>query len=334
MSPRITSTSLCSIALFALLPAACLDPLVSDDVASPGLVLPAGTEIPSGHDVPEVEAQIAANDGVPALIPRISAFAEGQRVHFWNFGPTPDFAAPLFMLAEPNAEGNLERIAHSTIIDAIPGQSGYSPYWSILYLEVTDQYKGELITSFAAIEEAQELGLILPPVLADFAVNCPIVASDVVIEVGGGVDPIGAPSDFYWRGMELEGFELGPMPLVRGTEVPPSSMYVLSREGQEPLSEPERGVDFTGDGDTQDSNNIFSIARSDAAYTPLCQRVEVTVPIGLAQPLIDITLDEANSGLNSASDLFNPGPVAGTVVAFDETDSFINCPQQMMEGSL
>jgi hypothetical protein len=317
-----------------MLSGACLDPLVSDEVADQGLVLPAGTEIPSGHGFPEIEAQIAANDGVPSLIPRLSAFSEGQRVHFWNFGATPDFAAPLFMMAERDDQGELQRIAHSTIIDAIPGQAGYSPFWSILYLEVTDQYNGELITSFAAIEEAQTLGLINAPVLADFGVNCPIVAADVLLEVGGGAEPIGAPSDFYWRGMELEGFELGAMTLLRGTEVAPASMYVLSREGQEPLSEPERGVDFTGDGDTRDSNNIFSANRTSDAYSPLCQRIEVTVPIGLAAPLIDITLDEANSSINTATDLFNPGPVAGTVVAFDETDQFINCPQQMVEGSL
>ncbi len=335
MSRQSTSRCACSAALLAMLTSACLDPLVSDDVADQGLVLPAGTEVPSAHDNAEIEAQLAANDGVPSLIPRLSAFAEGQRVHFWDFGPTPKFAAPLFMMVEPDGQGGLQRIAHNTIIDSIPGQAGYSPFWSILRLETTDQYNGELITSFAAVEEAQRLGLIKAPVLAEFAVNCPIVASDVLIEVGGGSDPIGGPSYFYWRGMQVEGFELGTTTYVdpEGIELRRSSLYVLSREGQEPLSEPERGVDFTDDGDAQDTNNIFSSNRGSDAYSPLCQRVEVTVPID-TMLLIDNTLDETSSGLNAASDLFNPGPVVGTVVAFDETGQYINCPQQMMEGSL
>jgi hypothetical protein len=334
MSGLPTIQSICCVALLAMATSACLDPLVSDEVAHEGLVLPAGTPVPSAHDTPSIELQLTANDGVDALVPRLGAFAGGQQVHYWDFGATPDFAAPLFLLAERNAAGDLEKTSHNPIIDSIPGQAGYSPYWTVLFLEVTDTYNGELITSFAAIEEAQALGIVKPPVFAEGASNCPIVASDVQLEVGGKVDPISASTQFFWQGMRVGGFDFGSMVVLRGTEVPAAPMYVLSREGQAPLSEPERGVDITGDADINDSNNILSSSRLDADYSPLCRRVEVTVPTNLAQALIDTTLDESSSELSSATDLFNPGPVAGVVVAFDQTDEYINCPQQMSEGDL
>lgn len=326
--------SFCCAALFAASTPACLDPLVSDEVDDPGLILPAGTEVPSAHSVPEIEAQLTANDGVEALVPRLSGFAQGARVHYWDFGSAPAFSAPIFVVMERDEAGELQRTPHPTIIDSIPGQVGYSPFWSLLILEVEEAYQGELITSFPAIEEAQRLGLVKAPVIADIAINCPIVAAGVSIEVGGGVEAIEAKADFFWRGMIVSGFDLGQMAVERSTVVTPAPMYVLSREGGEPLSEPERGVDITGDGDIQDSNNIFPNIPSDAAFSTLCQRVEVTVPSDIAQTLIDDTLDETSSGLSRATDLFNPDPVAGTVVAFEETDQFINCPQQMTEGSL
>jgi hypothetical protein len=323
----------CCVALLVLGASACLDPLVSDEVAEKGLVLPAGTEVPSAHDTPAIESQIATNDGVPALIPLLSAFTDGVPSKFWDFGPTPDFAAPIFILANLDDQGVFQKIDHNSIIDSIPGQPGYSPFWTVLYLEVTDAYDGELITSFAAIEEAQRLGLINAPVLASSALNCPVVAADVLLEVGGVADPVGAETQLYWQGMRVGAFNLGPMAVLDSTVVPTAPMYVLAREGQAALSEPERGVDITGDGDIRDSNNILTGARSDEAYTPRCRRVEVTLASDIDQ-LIDITLDETSSAISRATDLFNPGPVAGTVVAFDETDQFINCPQQMTVGAL
>ncbi len=311
----------------------CLDPLVDDEVASANLVLPAGTIVPSAHDDPIVEQQIAENDGVPTLIPRIRAFAQGAPVHYWDFGPSPDFAAPIFLVAKRNGQGNFERLPHPTIVDTIPGDPGYSPYWAVLFLEVTDTYDGELITSFAAIEEAQALGLIKAPSPAPFAVNCPTVAADVLLEVGGGQPPMPPESLFFWNGKTVRYYDLGVMPITGGTIAAESSMYVLSREGQSPMSEPLRGVDITDDGDVLDTNNVFSVAKTDDDYTPLCRRVNVTVPAeGLS--LIDTTQNDTQSSIQDATSLFNPGPVVGTVIAFEETDFLGNCPQQSQEGGL
>ncbi len=311
----------------------CLDPLVDDEIAALGMVLPAGTMVPSAHDDPIVEQQITENDGVPTLIPRIKAFAQGAPVHYWDFGPSPEFAAPIFLVAKRNEQGDFERLPHPTIVDTIPGDPGYSPYWAVLFLEVTDAYDGELITSFAAVEEAQALGLIKAPTPAPFAVNCPTVAADTLLEVGGGQPPMPPESLFFWNGTTVRYYDLGIMAITGGTNAAESSMYVISREGQEPLSEPLRGVDITGDGDTLDTNNVFTVSKTEDDYTPLCRRVNVTVPSeGLS--LIDTTQSDTQSSIQHASLLFNPGPVPATVIAFEDTEFLGNCPQQSQEGGL
>ncbi len=312
---------------------ACLDPQVSDDVVLDGLVLPAGTTVPSAHDIPEIAQQIADNDGVDGVEPLLNGFANGTPTRYWDFGNSPTYGAPLFALASSNAAGDLEPITtHPPIIDAIPGDPGYSPYWTVFLLEVTDLYNGELITSFGAVEEAQSLGLVLAPTQPTFAINCPAVAGDVALDVGGGEDSFPAPSSFYWQGKTVLYYDFGPMPIPDGNEQV-ADMLILSREGKEPISEPLRQIDITNDGDILDTNNVFEFARSDAAYTPLTRRIDVTVPDD-GFPLIDTTQTEGTSGIQSYSDLFAPGPVPGRVIAFERTDEVRNLPQQSSAGAL
>jgi len=326
-------SSLLWVGLVSLTAGACLDPQVSDDLAPKGLLLPAGSFVPSAHDDPEIEKRIADNDGVDGVVPLLSGFANDQQAQYWDFGEAPDFAAPIFILAKANAQGDLEPIDHKVIVDTIPGDAGYSPFWAALFVEVTDSYDGELITSVAALEEAQELGLVKAPLLPTFAVNCPTVSDDVRLEVGGGQEPVAAPSDFFWQGQTVHYFDLGKMPLTAATTPDESPIYVLSRQGQVPLSEPIRGVDITGDGDISDTNNVFALSKRDANYTPLCHQIDVIVPAS-SLSLIDTTGSETASAIRKATDLFDPSPVVGNVIAFDDTGVFGNCPQQSEVGGL
>ncbi len=312
----------------------CLDPQVGDELGPRGFVLPAGTEVPSAHDDPYINQTIADNDGVEGIVPLLSGFANGAQTRYWDFGESPTFAAPLFALAKRNDAGELELLPHKTIIDAIPGDPGYSPYWSVLLLEVTDAYDGELITSFAAIEEAQERGLLLAPTLPTFAVNCPAVASDVSLDVGlGDGEELPPPSEFFWQGKTVRYYDLGVMPVSDGTIAAQSSMLVVSREGRAPLSEPIRNIDITGDGDIVDTNNIFELARDHERYTPLTQRVDIVLPND-AFPLLDTTADEKESGLKTFTDVFDPDPVLDSLVSFERTTEFRNLPQQATPGGL
>ena len=323
--------------LFALLllPVACLGPQVDDEVIGSGEILPAGSddEIPLAEDDPEIAAQISDYDDVDGLIPRISAFANGQRTWYWDFGPEPNALAPIFVLQRRTAGGALEAVDHRIVIGAIPGDPGYSGFWVVVNVIVTDRYDGELLTSVTALEEAEELGLVETPVVEPVGVNCPIVARDSLLELGGGVDPLAPDKLFYWESKKVYFYDFGLMPILSESVPQATKLLRLSRVGEPPLSELERGVDITGDGDVFDTNEIIGLRIDQPGATPACEIVNVLVPGGVGAPdLIDTTGSELISDLDALESLFNPNPVVGTVVAFEETGEMRNCVQQRMTG--
>jgi hypothetical protein len=316
----------------ALALAGCLDAQVSDEPGLPGLILPAGSEVPSAHDDPAIDRQIDDSDGVGELVPLIHGFVGGQPVAYWDFGPAPDFAAPIFVLVAEGEGGELEPIAHPTIIDAIPGDPAYSPFWALVLVEVTAVYQGELLTSFAAVAEAEQRGLVESQHLQEEAVNCPAVASGVTLQLGGGAEPLPPPASFYWQGKTVSYYDFGRFAIDQSSVVPASARYVLRRAGGEPLSEVVRGVDMTGDGDANDTNDVFAQRAGQPDFSPLARTVDVAVAAGTGS--IDTSGDQTESEIRAAAQLFDPDAVEGTVVAFSETDELRNLPQQGEPGSL
>src|SRR6266545_2656414 len=305
----------------ALVLAGCLDPRVSDEPGPPGLLLPAGSPVPSAHDDSTIDRQIDGDDGVDDEVPLIHGFAGGEAMSYWDFGTAPAFAAPLFLLVRARPGGVLEPIDHPGIIDTIPGESGYSPFRAVLALQVTELYQGELMTSFAAVQEAEDLGLVEKPVLEVDAVDSPVVARGVTLESAGGA----APAPLFWKGMSVDSYDLGRFALAPPASLPAQPRYALHREGDEPLSEVLRGGDITGDGDRNDTNDVFAARAGQPEYSPACRTIEVSV--ARATPAIDTFADETMSDISAATDLFDPDAVAGTVVGYVETDDLRNCPQ-------
>ena len=314
----------------ALALAGCLDPQVSDEPGLPGLILPPGSDVPSANDDRTIERQIEQNDGVEDEVHLVHGFAGGSPIRYWDLGPAPDFAAPIFQLVREGPGGDLVPIDHPTIVDVIPGDVGYSPFWSLLTVNVTDVYAGELLTSFAAVQEAERRGMVQAPRIQRRAVNCPAVGRDVTLEVGGDAEPLAAPARFFYKGMTVDYFDFGEFALEENTNVPTAPRYVLRREGAEPLSEVLRGVDITGDGDANDTNDVFAGAPADDGFSPLCQTVSVAVATSTES--IDDTGDETMAQIRAAADLFDPDAVEGTVVAFSETEDLRDCPQQREAG--
>ena len=315
----------------AILAPACIEPQVSDEPGLPGLILPAGSEVSSAHDDPVIERQIDQNDGLGDEILRVHGFAGGASVTYWDFGPAPDFAAPLFVLFRAGEGGELEPLAHPPVIDAIPGDTGYSPFWATFALVVTDDYQDELLTSFAAVQEAEQLDLIEPPQLLEVGVNCPVVSRDVTLEVGDG-ELVPASSRFFWRGMTVDYYDFGRFTLEEDADVTESPRYVIRREGEEPLSEVVRRLDITGDGDVNDTNDVLAHRFDEPGFSPLCATVNVAVVGDTAS--IDSSGDETMSSIQAATDLFDPDPIPERVVAFEPTEDLRNCPQQRVPGAL
>jgi hypothetical protein len=312
-------------ALAALFACGCLDPLVSDEPGLSGFILPAGSPVPSAHDDPAIERQIRLNDGVEGLVPQINAFAEGAPVTTWDFGPAPSFAAPLFRLVRREGNG-LVAVNHPPVIEALPGEEGYSPFWAGLLVVVTDAYEDQLLTSLDAVQEAVDLGLVEAPFQVSEAVNCPVVARDVTLEdEGNEVAPL---SQFYWEGMTVDYYDFGRLMIEEEVNVPIADRYVLHRVGNEPANEVLLNVDITGDDDRDDTNDILTGRQGEGGYSPLCRTVEVAVRANAN------TLDNLGPGeepIADAADLFPDDVPNDLVVGYRETDDLRNCPQELAE---
>ena len=314
-----------TVALAATILCACLDPQVSDDVLETNLILPAGSTVPLIEDDPALLAQIVANDGVGAVIPLYAGFAAGQPVRYWDLGPAPGFAAPIYVLHR-DVGGTLEPLPHPPIFEAIPGDVGYSPFWNLFVVEVTDLYDGEVIPSIAALNQAREAGLLGAPDLEPTNINCPVVPSNVLVEDGGNSADQPRRGTFFYRGRAGTYLDFGQSPLAADrVTVPTIELYVLRREGGEPLSEPARGVDITGDGDVRDTNNVISLLRTDSGWSPLCREITVTVDTDVSS--IDTSGDETVADVRNAAQLFLSGSPTSLVVAVGAEARRFNCPQ-------
>ena len=313
---------------------ACLGPQVDDEVLVQGRVLPPGTEVPPVD--PVTAQQIAELDGVDGVIPAISGFSAGSPVVFWDFGPAPWRSAPLFYLQDPDTGELLS--THPPIFDVVPGDPQYSPFWAMYYLPITDSYQGEIIPSLAAIDEAQRAGLIGAPVISGVFANCPVVAEDVRLDPGNGGEPL-APTPAFVRGHRVLIFDmnglLGQEPAELdedGVRVPAGDLYRLRRAGGEPLSEPVRGVDMTGDNDINDSNDIIDVA----AVGPGIHLMRITsVAVDPVGQLVDESGNEQMSALDDVADLIDAlgQPIGGVVVAIERGDEQRNLPFGVVGGA-
>jgi hypothetical protein len=304
--------------------AGCLGPQASD--RSITVILPAGADVPEITSDAVLAAQIASHDSIDGVLPLVSAFADGQPVHVWDFGIAPRFAAPLLMLMRRDENRTLTPVAHPMIADALPGDRGYSPFWALFVVEVTDRYAGEQLTSLEAVDEAIDRGLALPPVATDNGVNLPVTAGDARIAVGRGLEPIGPNGEFYVRGLRAHYYDCGPIPLLNKVRLPEAVRYILHRTGEDPLSEPSRGIDLTGDGDILDTNDIYTTT------SPLARTVRVTVAAKTLS--IDSSHNEAIADLRTATQLFDPMPVDGTVLAYESTADLHDVVVQRHAGGL
>jgi hypothetical protein len=316
--------------LLGLLAPACVGPQVSDVPASAGMVLPPYVTVPSLYDDPDAAAAIDVADGFGASIPLLSGFAGGASTRYWDLGSAPEFAAPAFVLVRREGDAVVE-LPHPPIFGQIPGDPGYSPYRRLFTLEVTAAYGGETIPSVAAVNEAQEKGLVGAAERTADGRNWPVAAAGVTVGGGGaaGGPAMGGARPFFFEGKSGVSLDFGAAPTEMGpVTVPAGDLYVLRREGGEPLSEPARGVDMDGDGDVFDTNNVFAATAAGAASSPRCREVSVTVTAGITS--IDTSRDETQAEIRGAAQLFAAAgtPLSPPVVAVHPGERVFNCPRR------
>ena len=296
---------------------------------------PPGTVIsPLGEVDPALAEQVAIEDGVEGTVPISYAFVDGGPARYWGMGTssaTPQRAAVLCR----ETGGECDPIDHPIVLEHLPGEAGYSAFGRVTEVRVSAAFAGEVMGSWEAVEDAAADGLATLEERNAY-INCPIVAPDVRVETD---DATRAPRPAYVRDMQAQcmlfgsggRLGLGELGTTEGA-VLIRNVYVLTRDGEDgPLVEGMRMEDLTGDGDQVDSNNIFGVGLDSVEYTPLWRMVTVTVPAGYAS--IDSALDQTVADYRDARDMFDVDPVTygitpldGRVVAYEETDTLVNCP--------
>lgn len=296
--------------------------------------------LPSVYDMPALAGLLDEEDGIDEGEGRSSAFVHGEPVRYWSFGVGGERAMPLYRLCRAEGEEACVPIDHPPIVDRLPGDEGYAPYGQEHWVELPEGWTGRL-ASVEEIEAALDaLGLDAPRPTS-ILWHCPIAGPSATLEVAANT-VVAATQPIYVRGMEARCFDFSANPnraVFPDGQLFVRNVYVLTREGEEqPLTERARMMDLTGDGDTNDSNNIFGVGLDDADYTPLWRIVRVTVPSETSS--IDDTLDETQAQYQDAHDLFDVAPdytitpIDGRVVAHELTESLLNCPLQSAEGQI
>ena len=110
---------------------------------------------------------------------------KGQEVQYFDFGAAPDFTAPIYAFATGmDANGNPQLVAgQHNIIDDLPGNPDYSPFWDVNLVIVPAGYQANSITSVAQIPESGFQ--VLHP---GKVVNCPVVRTDQAVT--GNLGPV------------------------------------------------------------------------------------------------------------------------------------------------
>jgi hypothetical protein len=318
MEPTMPRIYLLSAALLA----ACrLDPLVEDTPGASANVLPSDAMVQAVTANMELTNQITSNDSLGAqlkdgVIQRQTGgrSAGGAIVSFWAFGEAERAPAPIYLFGTGDPAGAFERNSHPPLVDAVPGDREYEPIHTIYNVRVTDKYRGEKITTTAALNDAIDLGLVEAPIPIEKFINWPIVRPGVKLDAGAA-QPV-MPTQVYARGYLVDSFPLGGAFSVQNN---PNGLL------------PTAQVSFLrgpNDGPPNTARPIFQAnlpTTESPAYTPVSIVVNV-----------DLNVDAA--AITKDSDLFSrsmSGAIVGTtdaVRAYQITTMTIDLQIQFMDG--
>ncbi len=327
-SCRVSSSNV-SWALLPWLLFGCLGPEASDKAGYSARLFDRRASVPSVEAKPALLQQIDTGDGLSSSdIVLHSGYSGGNPVRFWDFGTASTSVKPAWRIRRHAAGAGASDFGHLDIIDTVPGDTGYTPFRLLYTVFVTDAYAGQLITSYAALEDALELGLVEQPVSTDTYVDWPVTLLSAQLELFGDRVPV-QPHPIYYRGQVATRMQLGdetgsPDARPRGTgALVAPNVYVLRRQSQPfVLDEALWHEDFTGNGDTNDTNTIFEVDATSTRYTGVWRVINVTVPAAYIW----------GSG-RAESDLFTREawglqPIDGAVIDFTDTGTLVNRPVQ------
>jgi hypothetical protein len=316
--------------LFAILfMGACLDPAPEE------LDLTARFGAPDINpaNAPHVEDNPALAKNVQAFATRVAylnGFAEGDPIRYWNVdGPNATFIAPMFQIVGP--DGPIGR----PIIDVLPGDPGYTPWWREVYVRTTAKYAGERIWSREGIDAGLMLGILELPEDQPVVKNCPVILREKRIPVD--IDKDVEPTWGWYRNQRVSWVDFKDRVEVEVglREIPQFPVYVLQRINRaEPIYEFAINTDLNGDGDLDDTNNIFGKKPGKEGYSPLWYVDYVRTVADY--PSFDV--GSSTVGLTAEDQFLNP---AGEIISdfvvepiIEARHILVNCSIQRVRGEL
>jgi hypothetical protein len=311
----------------------CLDPAVGDEIDPTRVFGNAAFEpaqLPHVEGNPDLAKNVAQ---FPIDVPYVQGYASGRKVWYWRVPPpVKDFIVPFYVIL-----GRDDAPLQPPIIDVIPGDTGYSPWWRVFTVKVTDRYAGERIYSREAVDLGVRLGILEAPVPSETVVTCPVVHSDtrVQVDVGG---TLLEPTWAIYRDQRVSWLRFKSDISVKTTSrrMPLSLFYVLQRIDEPyPLSEPDAGFDLNGDGRMNNTNTIFQFDIGEEGYTPFWYPILVRTVPDFA------SIDTATTAIEFTKEDDFIGPVYGVVTSdrvvppiVEMKDQAQNCPIQRTMGEL
>ncbi len=185
---------------------------------------------------------------------------DGAAVRYYNFDVQPDVPATLYRLTRAGAHEAIP--GELDVVDAIPGEAGYSDFWRIAWVTVPDGLAPGSITSAGEIR-ARHLAI------AEDAhvIDCPIVPRGTTGHAGQMDAPVVA-TELWYRGARVTCLAFGePLTTVDG-RVPTSPIYVsFARNPGTADGGPASG--FRTEPATPHTHNVVFSLPGDVDYSPL-----------------------------------------------------------------
>lgn len=239
---------LASLGLLALV--ACLEPFAEGDAAEATAFGPPDVDpksVPRVEESPEVEARLT--DRVRPLI----GFSGGSTITFWRVnGALSENIVPFFRL-----ERDGEPLG-SPIVDLLPGDRGYSPFWRLHRVPVTARYADERVWSRAAVEAGVSLGLLETPIPTETVFLAPLCLPGLQIDIAGQAR---RTLDVWYRNRWVAWLRFEPTFTVPTTSrrIEARRSYVFQRVSQAfRLDEAHEAFDIDGDGQIATVHEIFA----------------------------------------------------------------------------
>lgn len=285
------------------------------------------TQAPSVTTLPDYATRLPE---FTQQIDYLRGFAEGRAIWYWNVdGTNSRLIAPTFDIV------GSDDALQFRVIDVIPGDPGYTPWWRIVRYRVTDRWNGEVFTSRAAIDAAAQAGLLEGPEETDEILNAPVSIS--IVAANDGDQVVNRAKAVWYRGLRTYW-----VPFSQTIRVPTGvqqmnmlPVYIFRRiQEATPLYEFGSGIDLNGDEVLDDSNNVFAADVDNEDYTPLwfisyVRTVAAYESIDSGPP--------RRVGLSSEADFYDrsAGQILSPSVLSVENDrlKLINCPIQTTRGT-